>query len=162
MATLKKTKNWFSDQLSLNAGQKYCKKLQVEHSAILLTFIKLPLVIKIFVFVYLWVAVLHRCYCNTFPVLSSFSSEGIIHLGLVSPATPHLKETYNSRPLVKSAYQKIFFLFLNQNIMLWVLGWLLFVEVINSVLLRSLEKKGRKTPTLLFTWISTVANTDCQ
>ena len=31
------------------AGQKYCRMLQGEHSAILLTFIKLPLVINIFV-----------------------------------------------------------------------------------------------------------------
>ena len=31
------------------AGQKYCRMLQVEHSAILLTFIKLPFVIKIYV-----------------------------------------------------------------------------------------------------------------
>ena len=37
------------DQLSLNAGQKYCRMLQGEHSAILLTFINLPNVIKIFV-----------------------------------------------------------------------------------------------------------------
>ena len=38
------------DQLLLNAGQKYCRMLQGEHSAILLTFInKLPCVIKIFV-----------------------------------------------------------------------------------------------------------------
>ena len=40
----------FQDRLSLNAGQKYCKMLQGEHSTILLTFIKLPFVIKIFVF----------------------------------------------------------------------------------------------------------------
>ena len=39
----------FQDQLSLNAGQKYCKMLQRENSAILLTFIKLPFVLKIFV-----------------------------------------------------------------------------------------------------------------
>ena len=39
----------FQDQLLLNAGQKYCRMLQGEHSAILLTFIKLPYVIKIFV-----------------------------------------------------------------------------------------------------------------
>ena len=39
----------FQDQLSLNAGQKYCRMLQVGHSAILSTFIKLPFVIKIFV-----------------------------------------------------------------------------------------------------------------
>ena len=45
-ATLKKTKNSFQDQLSLNAGQKYCRMLKGEHSAILLTFIKLPFVIK--------------------------------------------------------------------------------------------------------------------
>ena len=39
----------FQDQLLLNAGQKYCRMLQGEHSATLLTFIKLPFVIKIFV-----------------------------------------------------------------------------------------------------------------
>ena len=33
----------------LNAGQKYCRMLQGEHSAILSTFIKLPFVSKIFV-----------------------------------------------------------------------------------------------------------------
>ena len=47
MATLKMTKNGFQDQLSLNAGHKYCRMLQGEHSAILLTFIELPFVIKI-------------------------------------------------------------------------------------------------------------------
>ena len=40
----------FQDQLSLNAGQTYCRMLQREHSAILSTFIKLPFVIKIFIF----------------------------------------------------------------------------------------------------------------
>ena len=40
----------FQGQLSLNAGQKYCRMLQGEHSAILSTFIKIPIVIKIFVF----------------------------------------------------------------------------------------------------------------
>ena len=49
MATFIKTKTGFQDQLSLNAGQKYCKMLQGEHSAILLTIIKLPFVIKIFI-----------------------------------------------------------------------------------------------------------------
>ena len=39
----------FQDQLSLNACQKYCRMLQGEHSAILLTFIKLPFAINIFV-----------------------------------------------------------------------------------------------------------------
>ena len=42
-------KNGFQDQLSLNVGQKYCRMLQWELSAILLTFNNLPIVIKIFV-----------------------------------------------------------------------------------------------------------------
>ena len=45
----KRQKIGFQDQLSLNAGQKFCRVLQGEHSAILWTFIKLPFVIKIFV-----------------------------------------------------------------------------------------------------------------
>ena len=45
----KRPKIGFQDQLSLNAGQKYFRMLQGEHSAMLLTFIKLPFVIKIFV-----------------------------------------------------------------------------------------------------------------
>ena len=43
MTTGIKTKSCFS----LNAGQKYCKMFQGEHSAILSTFIKLPIVITI-------------------------------------------------------------------------------------------------------------------
>ena len=61
MATLKKTKKMVFKtdyrlmqvksiaECSLIAGQKYCRRLQREHSAILLTFIKLPVVIKTFV-----------------------------------------------------------------------------------------------------------------
>ena len=45
----KRPKNGFQYQLSLNAGQTYCRMLQKEHSVIRLTFIKLPFVIKIFV-----------------------------------------------------------------------------------------------------------------
>ena len=45
----KRLKISFQDQLLLNAGQKYCRMLPLEHYAILLTFIKLPFVIKIFV-----------------------------------------------------------------------------------------------------------------
>ena len=45
----KRPKNVFHDRLSLNAGQKYCRMLQMEHSAILLTFIMLPVAIKTFV-----------------------------------------------------------------------------------------------------------------
>ena len=37
------------DLLSPNASQKYCRMLQWEHSAILVTFIKLPFVIKTFI-----------------------------------------------------------------------------------------------------------------
>ena len=45
----KRPKISFQDQLSLYAGQKYCRMLQ--ECSILLTFIKLPFVIKIFVVV---------------------------------------------------------------------------------------------------------------
>ena len=45
----KRPKIGFQDQLLLNTGQKYCRMLQGEHSAIHLTFIKLPFVTKIFV-----------------------------------------------------------------------------------------------------------------
>ena len=44
----KRPKIGFQDQLSPYAGQKYCRMLQGEHSAILSTFIKLTNVIKIF------------------------------------------------------------------------------------------------------------------
>ena len=44
----KKTKIDFQDQVLLKAGQKYCRML-LEHSAILLTFIKLPFGFKIHV-----------------------------------------------------------------------------------------------------------------
>ena len=39
----------FKDRSSLNEGRKYCRMPQREHSAILSTFIKLPVVIKSFV-----------------------------------------------------------------------------------------------------------------
>ena len=45
----KRQKIGFQDQLWLNVGQKYSSMLQREHSAMLLTFIKLSFVIKIFV-----------------------------------------------------------------------------------------------------------------
>ena len=45
----KSPKIGWQDQLSLNAGQKYCRMLQGELSAILSTFIKLPFVNKIIV-----------------------------------------------------------------------------------------------------------------
>ena len=39
----------FQDQLSRNAGQKYCRMLPLEHSTILSTCIKLPDELKTFV-----------------------------------------------------------------------------------------------------------------
>ena len=45
----KRPKSDFQDQLLLNVGQKYCRMLQGEDSAILSTFIKLQFPIKIFV-----------------------------------------------------------------------------------------------------------------
>ena len=45
---LKRPQAGFETQLSLNAGYMYCRMLQMEHSAILSTIIKLPFVIKIF------------------------------------------------------------------------------------------------------------------
>ena len=45
----KRAKIGFQDQLSLNAGQMNCRMLQGEHSTILMTYIKLPFVMKIFV-----------------------------------------------------------------------------------------------------------------
>ena len=45
----KKTKTGFQGRFLLHGDKKYCRMLQREHSAILLTFIKLQFVIKIFV-----------------------------------------------------------------------------------------------------------------
>ena len=49
LALSKRPKIGFQYQLLLNAGQKYCRMLQGEHSAMLWTFSKLPFVIKILV-----------------------------------------------------------------------------------------------------------------
>ena len=56
MQPLKKnTKIGFQDQLSLNAGQKHCRMLQGEHSAILPTFMKRPFSITTFVlYIFEW------------------------------------------------------------------------------------------------------------
>ena len=65
----------FQDQLSLNAGQKYCWMLQGEHSAILSIFIKLPFVIKIFVlsiFEWLFYTGLTVLYFNIKTFLSTY------------------------------------------------------------------------------------------
>ena len=44
----RRPKNVFQKRILLNAGQKYCRMLQGEHSAIFSTFIKLPFAIKTF------------------------------------------------------------------------------------------------------------------
>ena len=68
----KRPKIGFQDQLWLNAGQMYCRMLQVEHSAILSTFIKLPCFIKIFVLPFLsgrfTQVLLYRVLQNELPV----------------------------------------------------------------------------------------------
>ena len=69
----KKTKIGFHDQLSLNAGQTYCRMLQGEHSAILSTFIKLLLVIKIFALIGFTVSFLTRNILK-FKILTSLFS----------------------------------------------------------------------------------------
>ena len=67
----KRPKIGFQDQLSLNAGQKYCR---MQHSAILSTFIKLPFVIKIFVFsIFKWLLKKGLLYINT-PISDFFYS----------------------------------------------------------------------------------------
>ena len=43
---LSKRPNFFQDKVSINAGQKYCRMLQREQSAIFLTFIKLTLSLR--------------------------------------------------------------------------------------------------------------------
>ena len=53
----KRSKNCFQGRLSLNAGQKYCRMLPLEHSAILSTYINIPVFIKNFVLSFIWVAV---------------------------------------------------------------------------------------------------------
>ena len=71
----KNTKNGFRYRLSLNAGQKYCRMILGEHSAILSTFIKLPVSIKtrIRIFeIYAWV----RKYYLTQGILSRLSRLG--------------------------------------------------------------------------------------
>ena len=77
----KRPKIGFQDQLSLNAGQKYCRMLPLEHSAILSNFIKLPFAIKIFIFEWLFS---HRFYCtvikNLFLPCKTFFSSWLVLL----------------------------------------------------------------------------------
>ena len=75
----KRQKIGFSDRLSLNAGQKYCRMLQ--HSAILSSFIKLPFDIKIFV-----LSILEWLFKTGFTVVGYyfFSSKNLILSPLIT------------------------------------------------------------------------------
>ena len=83
----KRLKIIFQDQLSLNAGQMYCRILQGEHSAILLTFMKLPFVIKIFVLsIFEWpfytafiVYIFNPLCTNGFFLLGQYNKVGMVH-----------------------------------------------------------------------------------
>ena len=77
----KNTKIGFQDILSLNAGQKFCRMLQGEHSAKLSTFIKLPFAINIFVLsIFEWplktgFTVLKLCLTTLFCLFFCFTSQ---------------------------------------------------------------------------------------
>ena len=83
MEALKRSKIGFQDQLSLNAGQKYCRMLQGEHSAILLSFIKLPFAIKVFV-----LSFFERPFNTGFTVAllcSAFRHDGALGVSISAP-----------------------------------------------------------------------------
>ena len=71
----------FQYQLSLNAGQKYCRMLPLEHSAILSTFIKKPFTTKTFGF-FLSIFKLLLKICFTVQVLLRGPRQGLESLGL--------------------------------------------------------------------------------
>ena len=67
----KRLKIVFQDQISLNADQKYFRMLQ--HSAILLTFIKIKIVIKIFFLsIFVWLFYTFYCMALKRPCISCF------------------------------------------------------------------------------------------
>ena len=135
----KRPKIVFQDQLSLNAGQKYCRMLQAEHSAILSTFIELPFALRHLFCLFLsgrfTQVLLYSDPRNTrLPLFSWYLSTKayVFHLKrllwafcncfkkfsiyiclLIKPTNqnPHV-----FRPPDKSAYWKTIFLFLDQNI----------------------------------------------
>ena len=81
----KRQKRGFQEQLLLSAGQKYCRMLQGEHSAIPLTVIKLPFVIKIFVLsIFEWPFYTGFTVQSNLPKRASFwkAKLSIIHKGL--------------------------------------------------------------------------------
>ena len=78
----KNTKICFQDQLSINAGQKYCRMLQREHSAILSTFIKLLFSIKTF-----------ALYIFEWPLKTGFTVYSVTRLSRSFGPKRHLKRT---------------------------------------------------------------------
>ena len=64
----KRSKIGFQEPLSLNAGQKYCRMLQAEHSALLSTISELPVVIKIFVLSIVWRFTQVLLYLSLYPI----------------------------------------------------------------------------------------------
>ena len=81
----KRPKIYFQYQLSLNAGQKYCRMLQ--HSAILLTFIRLPFVIKIFV-----LSIFERPFYTGFTVFVHFSFKFFFQSHCFTTSVHHFHE----------------------------------------------------------------------
>ena len=68
----------FQDQLSLNAGQKYCRMLQREH--LHSTFIKLPFVVNIFIlsiFEWPFYTGFTVCCINSYALQNIFTMEAI-------------------------------------------------------------------------------------
>ena len=74
----KRPKIGFEDQLLLNAGQKYCRMLQGEHSEILSTFVKLPFVIKISV-----LSIFEWMFTTGFTVLFNIDLINVVYLTAV-------------------------------------------------------------------------------
>ena len=96
----KRPKNGFQDRLSLNAGQKYCRKLQREHSAIPSTCIKLLVVIKTLVLsIFEW------------PFYTGFTVDEILILKaevlIIYPGYRILGHTFSFKGLV-SAFSRMF------------------------------------------------------
>ena len=103
----------FQDQLSLNAGQKYCRMLQGEHSAILLTFIKLSFVIKIFV-----LSIIEWQFYTGFTVYYNYLISGFFWVSRVlTSAIPRkgLRRFHQTTVNTVIAFQKVTFYTLTLN-----------------------------------------------
>ena len=91
----KRPKIDFQDQLSINAGQKYCRMLQGEHSAILSTFFKLPFVLNIFFFLYIF----------EWPFYTGFTLKSILEFQTLPKNTPAaITAEWRNSPVLLIAY----------------------------------------------------------